>query len=172
MPIGDYELDGAAAVGQLFLVLRRPLHHYVLRIVNDVAEAEDLTQESFLRLYGELCKGTRIENVRGWVFQVAHNLAIDRQRRISLLEQLDAVHWEQKAHPGPTLEQHLIRKRRQERMASALARLSPRERRCLQLRAEGFRYREIAERLGIRITSVENYCSRAVKKISHGLAPS
>jgi RNA polymerase sigma-70 factor (ECF subfamily) len=168
MTRGSDGLNDAAAT-QLFLALRRPVRHYLFGILNDPAEAEDLTQEAFLRLHSELLKGGEIESIRAWVFQVAHNLAIDHQRRTRLLDQLDNTAWEQKMHPGPGVEERLMRKHVRRHIAAMLGRLSARERRCVELRAEGLRYREIAGMLGIGITSVENYWARAVKKIAASL---
>lgn len=153
-------------VTDLFPAMRRPLYHYLARILHDADEAEDLLQETFLRLFGELLEHDGIVNVRAWMFQVAHNLAIDRRRRTSLLDRLDREQWEQKAEPSPDPEQRLLHSARRQHISAAISSLSPRERRCIELRAGGLRYREIAELLGIGITSVENYYTRAVKKIA------
>jgi RNA polymerase sigma-70 factor (ECF subfamily) len=50
-------------------------------------------------------------------------------------------------------------------METALSLLSVQERRCLELRAEGLRYREIAEALSIGSSTVETFLARAIRKI-------
>src|SRR5580693_4500528 len=68
-------------VTKAFELLRDPVYRYLFRVLENSEEAEDLTQEVFLRLYAHLHKGHTVANIRAWVFRVAHNLAIDRQRR-------------------------------------------------------------------------------------------
>ena len=68
-------------VSELFELLRDPIYRYVCRLIRKRAEAEDLTQETFLRLYDSLQKGHAMGNVRPWLYRVAHNLAIDWLRR-------------------------------------------------------------------------------------------
>ena len=75
-------------VGQLFELLRDPLYLYLKAAIGDAAEAEDITQETFLRLYRELHGGRTINNVRFWVFRVAHNLAFKERERF---EQSSAI---------------------------------------------------------------------------------
>jgi len=52
-----------------------------------------------------------------------------------------------------------------ERLHAAMARLSPQELQCLHLRAEGFRYREIAEILGIATKTAAEFLRRGIKKL-------
>jgi RNA polymerase sigma-70 factor (ECF subfamily) len=63
-----------------------------------------------------------------------------------------------------TLE-NLIEGERRRRLRMTLSRLSMQERQCMELRMEGLRYREIAEVLGTRISSVQSYLVRAVQKV-------
>ncbi len=166
------ERGGAAALRQavsgIFLELRAPVYGYVLAILPP-EEAEDVTQESFLRLFTELQRGRRIDNARSWVFQTAHNLAIDRCRRRAKEELWDEPVWrrieEELRAPGPDAQHLYIEKERGRHLRAALARLTAQERRSMELRAEGLRYREIAEVLGVRVSSVQNYLSRAIEKV-------
>src|SRR5438552_18556281 len=65
-------------VTQLFKQLRDPVYRYLMTVVGNSAEAEDITQDAFLQLYRYLYSGQAINNVRSWVFKVANNLAINR----------------------------------------------------------------------------------------------
>ena len=66
-----------------FLIKRyeRPLYNFILRMIGSSAEAEEIFQETFLRIYKNL------ENFRGgasfspWAYRIAHNLCIDALRR-------------------------------------------------------------------------------------------
>ena len=59
--------------GELFELLRQPVYIYLKAVVGNSGEAEDVTQEAFLRLYSALHKGQTIANVRLYLFRVAHN---------------------------------------------------------------------------------------------------
>lgn len=160
------------AVTAAFEELKDPIHRYVFAIVAEDHTARDLVQEAFVRLYEHLLKGHRIAHVRAWIFRVAHNLAIDGLRRQGVLDQAftteDAAAHDV-ADPSPDAEDLLLTAESQGRLRHALQRLSVQERRCLDLRAEGLTYREIAEVLGIRHTSVAVFLARGLKKLASTL---
>jgi RNA polymerase sigma-70 factor (ECF subfamily) len=172
VPLEDSRMsEGAVSpleqkVTETFLELRIPVYRYVLGMVGDSREAEDLTQEAFLRLFLDLRKGQSVANARAWVFRVAHNLVVDRVRRHGDVDAVsvddgDAEHED----PAPTAEQTILDRERQTKVSQALGRLSRQERNCVQLRRQGLRYREIAEVLAIRVPTVQTLLGRAVKKM-------
>src|SRR5258708_4950158 len=61
---------------RLFDELSDPLLRYLLFVRLPVDAAEEIVQETFVRLFEHLLKGRARENLRGWVFKVAHNLAL------------------------------------------------------------------------------------------------
>lgn len=151
-------------VTEAFTALREPIFRYVFSVAANAADAEDITQEVFLRLFAERHRGKNIADVRAWVFRVAHNLVIDRFRS-------DGGTWVQLEHAPdppaavPNALENLIEGERRRKLRLTLSRLSMQERQCLELRIEGLRYREIAEVLGTRISSVQSYLVRAVQKV-------
>jgi RNA polymerase sigma-70 factor (ECF subfamily) len=156
-------------VGQVFELLRDPVYRYFIRRVGDVSVAEDLTQEVFLRLYSWLDKGRRVENIRAWVFRVAHNLVIDQEALKAHFQSLDSAEWERVSETladlGPSAERRLLEQEQQGELHLALKRLSPQERECLDLRAEGLSYREIAEVFDMRTHTLVSFLRRVVKKL-------
>ena len=180
-PAGELELDDLVLrerndtsgleqkVTQVFEWFYQPVHRYVRSIIGSEADAEDLAQEAFLRLYTSLQNENRIGNVRSWIFRVAHNLAIDYLRRISHQEHATPEVWqlsEEQLDMAANAEQRLLEQEQRQRLRRAIIRLSPQERYCLELRAEGLGYREIAEVLGISISSVNTFLGRGVKKLA------
>jgi len=159
-----------AKVSELFLAFKLPVYRYLLGLLGSRDDAEEMTQEVFLSLYSTLQKGTRIDNVRAWVFRVAHNLAVNHQKRPHIVEALDEAEWwrlcQERSDPAGDSEQRLLREERRTRMIKAMKCLSPQERHCLGLRAEGLCFREIAEVLGIRISTVETFLDRGIRKIA------
>lgn len=158
-----------AKVTELFKLLREPLLRYLIGIVGCHAEAEELAQETFLALYNCLRKAEAIGNCRAWLFRVAHNLAINSQKKRSHTEQLYPVEWErmrrESADPNENPEQRILVKEQQLKVEAALTTLSQQERRCLALRAEGLRFREIADVLSLRTSTVETFIERSIRKI-------
>ena len=157
-------------VTELFETLRMPVYQYLMAVFGDAAEAEDLTQDAFLQLYKALRQGQTIRNVRFWIFRVAHNLAINRRKHNQFIAPLDADSWKeierrlQDKTPNP--EQTILLRERYERIYEGLKRLSIQERQSLNLRAEGFKYKEIAEIMSITIPTVNEFLRRAIRKLT------
>lgn len=157
-------------VSEHFAQLREPVYHYLIAVFGYPGEAEEIVQEAFLRLIRALDEGQTIQNVRSWVFRVAHNLAIKRIKSRQFVAPLDERSWEELAQTladaGPNPEENALRRERLARLHAALARLNLQERECLHLRLKGLRYREIAEILGIGVSTVAEALARVIAKLS------
>jgi RNA polymerase sigma-70 factor (ECF subfamily) len=132
------------------------LFRYLRRLTGSRQQAEDLTQETFLKLHVQLTDSTPPDNVRAWLFRVATNLAHDRQKSAirSLVREFEHAPSTQPIDFRAQVEQR-------QQVSRALARLTPRMRQVLLLHAEGFRYREIAEIAGIEVGYVGVLLQRA-----------
>jgi RNA polymerase sigma-70 factor (ECF subfamily) len=147
--------------------LRRPLLRYALSFGLPVQDGEDVIQETFLALFRHLQSGRSRENLRGWVFRVTHNQALKRrvQRKDDVwTEEAEGQHSTCDPAPGP--EDVLLFRERQERLRRVMQALPENDRACLRLRAEGLRYREIAEILGISLGSVSNSLTRSLERLA------
>ena len=156
-------------ITQIYDELHGPVYRYLICRSATPVDAEDIIQETFLRLYRHLNAGGRDSNLRGWVFRVAHNISVNELKRRKFLypvtlEELSELQAPQ-ANPGPSLEELLIRKEEMGRVHAAISSLSVQQKQCLYLRAEGFRYREIAEILEVTISTVAESLRRAIKKL-------
>ncbi|MBI4890859.1 MAG: sigma-70 family RNA polymerase sigma factor [Acidobacteria bacterium] len=142
------------------------LRRYLMRMLGDATLAEDLAQEVFLRLFEEAQKRNRVEKVRPWVFQVGHNIAIDHLRRSG--KDAWPAQSELMGEPdqSPNAEELLLKAERMAQVRQALCLLSPQERQVIELRAEGLKYREIADLMGLQLSSVATFLGRAVNKIA------
>ena len=142
---------------------------YVGRFGLDAAAAEDVVQDTFLALFRHLHLRRDQANLTGWLFQVAHNLALRRREQSrkhlrSAASQEAATRWS--ADPAPNPEERLIREERGKRLRSIFNALPERERRCLFLRKEGLTYRDIAQALSISLGSVSKAVSRALTRLT------
>jgi RNA polymerase sigma-70 factor, ECF subfamily len=157
-------------VASVFELLRDPVYRYLFRVLDNPEEAEDLTQEVFLRFYGCLRKGQPVGNIRAWIFHVAHNLAVDQQRKKVPLQPFDPTDWDQIQDSAPSADQRVLEEEQHERLQQALGRLSSQEKHCLELRAEGLSYREIAEIFEMRLPTLVKYLGRIIKKLVREIA--
>jgi RNA polymerase sigma-70 factor, ECF subfamily len=151
---------------RLYDDLRPPLLAYLCCLGMNADQAEDVIQETFLRLVRYRFGRGAQDNLRAWVFRVAHNLSMDVhrfQRRWSLSED-DEPHRaiRRRADPAPSPEQQVLLDERMKRFEDAFGQLTPKQRQCVLLRAEGLRYREIALVLGISVQRVGELMQRSI----------
>lgn len=164
------KMDGPEErIVQLYDALRPSLYRYLINIGVSPADVEEIVQESFLRLYQHMRGGGNEDNLRSWIFKVAHNLSVNvlrgRRRQIEVTPEL----WEQLSQstldrmPGP--EEQLLQKEQLRHIHDELEDLTPLQRDCLNLRVEGFRYREIGEILNIGTSTVASSLRNAITRI-------
>ena len=158
--------DSSSEVMTLYREIRKPLLRYLVCLGLTSDEAQDVVQDAFLSLQRHLALGGDQENIRGWLFRVAHNQARNRQtsyhRRFA--EALDGK--KDFLVDDATPEQVVLKKEKFRQVASAIQLLTKSERECLLLRAGGLRYREIGEVLGIATSTVGDTVERAIRKLA------
>jgi RNA polymerase sigma-70 factor (ECF subfamily) len=144
----------------LFKSLYPSLFRYQHRLTGDADTAEDIAQESFVRL---LRQRLTEHEVRPWLFTVAMNLVRDRARKVERRNRLltKAPHLVS-AMPMP--DEGVERGERIEAVRSVLDRLPERDRQLLLMREEGFKYEEIAKVVGVAPASVGTQIARALKR--------
>jgi RNA polymerase sigma-70 factor (ECF subfamily) len=79
----------ATDAGALFTAYRDRIRRYILRMVRDPAEAEDLTQETFLRAHRRLYLLRHPEAVDGWLYRIATHVCLDRLRQRKPQDSID-----------------------------------------------------------------------------------
>jgi RNA polymerase sigma-70 factor (ECF subfamily) len=158
-------------VAEQFAKLRKPVYEYLTATSCAPADAEEITQETFLRMYLTLHRGQAIRHTRSWVFRVARNLVVERwkqQGRLPVLE-VPVAEFTQLIHsrrdPALDPEQQVLQQERRMRLRAAWLELTPHQRECLRLRVEGLRYREIAEVLDVTISTVADLLERSIARL-------
>jgi len=122
------------------------VYRYLRRLTGSRARAEDILQETFIRLHAQLNAGVTISHPRAWLFQVATNLSKDEQRhaiRAAVREE------NYSAQAGNVVLDFPAQIETQQIVRRALEELTPRMRQLLLLFSEGFTYREISEIAGV-----------------------
>jgi RNA polymerase sigma-70 factor, ECF subfamily len=160
------EIEGM--VMDLFDEFRNPMLRYVLAFGLPIYNAEEIIQEVFLALFRHLNMGKSRKNLRGWIFRVAHNLALKQRQANQRFTDVGApveIAAQDQIDPAPSPEEQILSRQRQNRLLRVLNSLPRQDQCCLRLRAEGFRYREIAEVLDISLGSVSVSIARSVARL-------
>lgn len=139
---------------QMFLGERLRLVKRIRRIVDNDAVAEDLAQETFLKLWQRPSSG---EDSAGLLYRTAHNLALDHLRAQGVrqrYQQSEPAEPEAQTASNPERIAEVVE--RWESLVASLETLPERARRVFLLnRVEGETYAVIAERLGVSVSTVE-----------------
>jgi RNA polymerase sigma-70 factor, ECF subfamily len=155
--------EAARAAGEVFREHGAAVYRFALVLLRRHEDAEDVVQETFVKLLHHLTGSGKTDHLRGWLFTVAAHAARDRQRR-----RRRWLPWgpsyEQTTDP-PALPDEDGRLRAARR---AIHRLPARDRLLLALRANGLSYREIAAAAGIKPASVGRLLARAVDRWTQG----
>ena len=154
-------------VVELFTQFRGPLLRYVSALGLALHDGEEIVQEVFIALFQHLRQGKPKTNLKGWVFRVAHNLALKQRTRNGRREKLHRPEDESMeclAHE-PNPEEQVAGAQRQQRLLAIVETLPETDRCCLYLRAEGLRYRQIAEVLEISLGGVSLALGRALARL-------
>lgn len=138
----------------------RELRRYVHRLTGDPDMAEDVAQEAMLRLM-QAEHGARVRTPRAWLYRTATNIVRDQARHEAM----------QRRRPVPvdadtaaTPEEDLERGEAIRQVRAVLERIPARDRELLILRESGFKYREIAEVIGVKTESVPVLAARALER--------
>jgi RNA polymerase sigma factor (sigma-70 family) len=149
------------AFEQLYRRYVKDVYHYALALLRNPADAEDVTQTTFLNAYRAYKRGEEIRKPQNWLITIAHNVARSRYARISrrVKEVPLEEHVDQLAVPE-------AEKPNVEGVLHALGRLPFNQRAALIMRElEGRSYTEIADTLGVSVSAVETLIFRARRSL-------
>ena len=148
------------------LPLKNALYRLALRITLNTAEAEDIVQDTLIKVWDKRDGWDEIESIEAFSMTICRNLALDRIKKAENQNgSLDAISFEAPDATSNPYEQ-MIQKDRIELIKKLVDSLPERQRSCMQLRDfEGKPYREIAEILGITEEQVKVNIFRARQAI-------
>src|SRR5579859_2086800 len=136
----------------LIKAIRPELHRYVAHMIGSAIEAEDIVQDTCVKAYDSLTSLNPQSNVRGWLFRVAHNKAMDYLRRltnqeIELLDDYPMI-----AEPDQPLEEEELTML----ALSVFLQLAPRQRSCVIFKdVMGYSLVEISELLNATVPEIK-----------------
>lgn len=163
------DLDALAVLVQRY---QHRLYRYLLRLVRQPAEAEDLFQQTWLRVAGQIRRFDPRRNFDAWLFTLARNLAIDQLRRLKpdSLDEWDEREFELtpaalRDSDAPAIDA-LIARERSEFVAVAVEKLPVIYREVLALRfEEEMKLEEIAEVLDAPLSTVKSRLRRGLENL-------
>jgi RNA polymerase sigma-70 factor (ECF subfamily) len=165
LPAGE-----AIDAGQLFDVYHDRIYRYVLRMVKNPAEAEDLTQDTFLRAYRGHESLRDPQAVRGWLYRIATHACLDRLRQRKPQVSIDTGEGADRVNAvvskSPSVLEITERKETSACVQRCLDFLPDSYRAVILLHeAHSLTAAEIAELLGVTVTTVKIRLHRARRKL-------
>ena len=160
----------------------RPVFSLVFRMVRDTATAEDLAQDTFIKVLNHIDKYRPEFKFSSWLFKVANNVAIDHLRRRQLntvsidgapnassVADIEATRFDIADKSESALEAMEARELGSS-IERAIGALRPEYRSCIMLRhVEGRSYEEIAATLDLPLGTVKTYIHRARHQLREAL---
>lgn len=152
------------------LPLKDRLFRLALHITLDRAEAEDITQETLIRVWEKRSEWQEIENIGAYAATICRRMALDYARKTERFksEDIGTAHTALHATAAETAlpDEMLDRRQRLHRVRQLIDRLPETQRSIMLLRdIEGMRYDEVARTLQLTETQVKVYLHRARNKI-------
>ena len=144
----------ATELGQLSEQLTAELLAYFRRRTDSVQDAEDLLQETLLRVYQQSGEIREADRLPAWVFRIARNLLVDERRRRRLPTRADVEEADNESEDGV---QNVVAGW----LDSFIEQLDPKYRDVIrQSEIEGIPHREIAENLGLSVSAIKSRVQR------------
>ncbi len=163
--------QGAAGDEQAFRILverwERPVFAFMVRMLGSREDAQDLVQETFMRMISAAGNYQASGQFQSWLFRIAGNQARSRLRRRKILRWLPFDHDRDDlpAHDASPLEE-LERAEIRAEMRRCIAKLPVRQREALLLKQyQGLKYREIAEAMDLSVAAVQMLLHRAMEAL-------
>jgi RNA polymerase sigma-70 factor, ECF subfamily len=170
--------DDADGVSSVDLVLEHydreqlPLRRYLIFLGADVETAREIVQECFLRLQEHLLRGGDQSQLRAWLYRVGHNLLRNTQSAFHSAKTdrfADAGELNSLAAKEKSVEEDLLAKEQVAAFHQAMGQLSAAQKDCLILRAQGLKYREIADVLKLSVSTVAENVQRGLDRLKESM---
>jgi len=176
--IAEYRKGRVEALSLLVEHFRRPLYGFIIRMTESVTDAEDVFQEVWLRAIRHL-DSYHEKNFLSWLFRIAHNLVIDRVRRLKPVTAFpetgfstSSTRWEDRIPDtrSSAPDRQIAMRDVGPRIAAAVAKLPVEQREVCWMRMEGdLAFREIARIQKVSINTALARMKYALNKLRQDL---
>jgi RNA polymerase sigma-70 factor (ECF subfamily) len=145
------------------------IFRYAYRMLNESEFAEDCVSETFHRLLIAIRSGKEIENMRAYLYRIAHNWITDHFRRhpVPAVPLEEEMHYDPENNPSNLVAHEMDR----QRVRAALLQLTPEQRLVIELRfLENWSHEDVANLLGRTVEATRALQYRAVESLRHILS--
>lgn len=158
-----------SAFEKLVSLYAKKIYNYCYRMTDNREDAEDLTQEVFIKVYQNLKSFKGDSKFSTWIYRIAYNTCVDRYRKnrkvdtvsLNYSKDEDSVEIELVSN-DPLPEEEVIKKERYKKLQACIAGLKPEYKSVIILRdIQNYTYAEIAEILQVPLGTVKSHISRA-----------
>ena len=161
---------GSVVFENVFKSEFKNLHNYACTILKDEAAAEEIVQQVFYKLWEKRESLNELQSVTAYLYRSVHNECLNyvKHSKVKAAHKAHAVYAGKEAvNPSDPV----IQKELQQRIETAINELPEQCRAIFQMsRFEDLKYREIAEKLGISVKTVENQMGKALRTLRVKLA--
>ncbi len=175
--IADYLAGDEKSLEVLFGQYLKPIYSFIYRYIGSASDAEDITQEVFVKSWRALKKFDQNKSFKTWIFSIAKNAAIDYLKKKKAIpfsefdEESGNLISDTLTDPAPLPHEILEKAEVTQVLNSAMEKLSPKYRMILFLRYnDHFSFREIAESLGEPLHTITSRHRRALIKLKELLS--
>ena len=149
------------------LPLKNELYRLALRITMNAAEAEDVVQETMMKVWNRRDQWNEIESIEAFCLTICRNLSLDKMRRMdNQTQSLDATYDPKDQHVASNPEEQAVQRDRIQLVRQLISQLPEKQRSCMQLRdMEGKSYKDIATILNMTEEQVKINIFRARQTI-------
>ena len=149
------------------LPLKNELYRLALRITMNAADAEDVVQETMMKVWNRRDQWEQIESIEAFCMTICRNLSLDKVRRMdNQAQSLDAAYDPKDQHVASNPEEQAMQRDRIQLICRLIDHLPEKQRSCMQLRdMEGKSYKDIATILDITEEQVKVNIFRARQTI-------
>jgi len=161
--------DGnVTAFGKIYETFAPVLYRRLLRLLKDTDTVEEILQDTFLKLWEKRAHIDPEQAFTTYLYRIADHLAIDVFRRISRDKALQQELWASTISFYLHTEETVLAKEQQQLISTAIERLPPKRKQILILcKLEDKSYQEVAELMGISVSTVSNQLVKAIKEIKN-----
>jgi RNA polymerase sigma-70 factor (ECF subfamily) len=171
--IANYLAGDEKSLEVLYSRYLKPIYSFVYRYAGSASDAEDVTQEVFVRVWHSLKRFNQKKSFKTWIFSIAKNAAVDHLKKKKTIpfsefdmEDDGNLIADTLADPSPLPQELLGKAGMAQMLNSAIEKLSPKYRMVLFLRYnDHFNFREIAEALGEPLPTITARHRRALVKL-------
>ena len=159
------------AFDTIYFQYSKRLYGFVLKLIKQEADAEEIVQEVFIKIWESRDKIDTYTSFESFLFTIAYNSTISLLRkRVNEEKYIDHLKSRQNNLSNPDIIDEIHYNQLNEKVQSLINQLTPRQKEIFKLsREQGFTYKEIAEKLSLSVNTVENHMVKALNYLKSNI---